>query len=337
MKDAAVQEETKQSGLMHLAVVACGDRLEETLVMIKSAAILSRAHLIVHIFADEELQPQFAKELNTWPQTKARRVQYLLYDIQFPPDQKAEDWRKLFKPCATQRLFIPDILKDVERLIYVDTDILFLRPLDDLWAFFERFDERQLAGLAWEHEDGSAGWYNRFARHPYYPPYGVNSGVMHMVLPRMRAANWTSHMKDYYHEYKLRITWGDQDLINIFFHYYPELLYVFGCDWNYRPDHCMYMQNCKQAKTHGISVLHGCRQVYHNDKQITFKAVYDALLEHDVEAEAGTSLIRHIKNNLKGTLGSKDRCTGSTDLFTKQLEKQIFLRKEEKGQGHTKR
>lgn len=41
--------------MMHLAVVACGDRLEETLTMIKSAVLLSIKRLRLHIFAEDQL------------------------------------------------------------------------------------------------------------------------------------------------------------------------------------------------------------------------------------------------------------------------------------------
>ena len=58
---------------------------------------------------------------------------------------------------------------------------------------------------------------------------GVNSGVMLMNLTRMREAKWIEHIIPYYKEYKLKITWGDQDLINIFFHYFPGLcFYVYS-------------------------------------------------------------------------------------------------------------
>lgn len=30
-----------------------------------------------------------------------------------------------------------------------------------------------MAALAPEHEDPNVGWYNRFARHPYYGPLGM--------------------------------------------------------------------------------------------------------------------------------------------------------------------
>lgn len=52
---------------------------------------------------------------------------------------------------------------------------------------------------------------------------GVNSGVMLMNLTRLRASSWLHSMSNYYKEYRLKITWGDQDLINIYFHYYPGM------------------------------------------------------------------------------------------------------------------
>ncbi len=63
----------------------------------------------------------------------------------------------------------------LDSLMYVDTDVLFPRPLDDVWRFFKKFNSTQLAALAPEHEESfkNGGWYNRFARHPYYPPKGI--------------------------------------------------------------------------------------------------------------------------------------------------------------------
>lgn len=78
------------------------------------------------------------------------------------------------------------ILKDVDSLLYVDTDVLFLRPMDDIWSLFKSFNSTQLAAMAPEHEVPKIGWYSRFARHPFYGVTGVNSGVMLMNLTRIR-------------------------------------------------------------------------------------------------------------------------------------------------------
>lgn len=86
--------------------------------------------------------------------------------------------------------FIQLILKDVDSLLYVDTDILFLRPVEDIWKFLTVFNSSHVAAMAPEHEEPRIGWYNRFARHPYYGRTGVNSGVMLMNLTRIRAKHF---------------------------------------------------------------------------------------------------------------------------------------------------
>lgn len=96
-----------------------------------------------------------------------------------------------------------------------------MSPVADVWNFFKKFNGSQIAALAPEHEDENIGWYNRFARHPYYGSLGVNSGVMLMNLTRMRVFKWEEHILPIHKEYKLRITWGDQDIINILFYYHP--------------------------------------------------------------------------------------------------------------------
>lgn len=53
--------------LMHLAVVACGDRLDETLTMVKSALLFSLKKISFHIFAEEPLAPQFKERVRSLP------------------------------------------------------------------------------------------------------------------------------------------------------------------------------------------------------------------------------------------------------------------------------
>ncbi len=112
---------------------------------------------------------------------------------------------------------------NVDSVLYVDTDILFMRPLEKIWHFFKEFNSTQLAAMTPEHEIANIGWYNRFGRHPYYGLTGLNSGVMLMNLTRMRAFDWTNKIVPLYREYKTKITWGDQDLINILFHFHPGM------------------------------------------------------------------------------------------------------------------
>ncbi|XP_039616838.1 glucoside xylosyltransferase 1 isoform X1 [Polypterus senegalus] len=316
---------------MHLAVVACGDRLEETMTMIKSAVIFSIKFLEFHIFAEHELHLKFQETLNTWPLQYHSKFNYKLYNITFPSENAAE-WKKLFKPCASQRLFLPIILKDVDSLLYVDTDILFLQPVDEIWSFLKEFNSTQIAAMAPEHEEPRIGWYNRFARHPYYGKTGINSGVMLMNMTRIREKyfkndmttarlKWEEILMPLLKKYKLNITWGDQDLLNIIFHYNPESLFIFPCHWNYRPDHCIYGSNCKTAEEKGIFILHGNRGVYHDEKQPAFRAVYEAIVKYKFGDDPFHFLLYPLENNLLQT--THTYCGRVQNLFTKQLQKSI--------------
>ncbi|XP_074050836.1 glucoside xylosyltransferase 1 isoform X4 [Macrotis lagotis] len=319
---------TQSSETMHLAVVACGERLEETVTMIKSAIIFSIQPLQFHIFAEDQLHHGFKSILDGWKFLQI--FNYTIYPITFPPENAAE-WKKLFKPCASQRLFLPLILKEIDSLLYVDTDILFLRPVDDLWSLLKKFNSTQIAAMAPEHEEPRIGWYNRFARHPFYGKTGINSGVMLMNLTRIRRKyfkndmttarlQWGEILMPLLKKYKLNITWGDQDLLNIMFFHNPESLFVFPCQWNYRPDHCIYGSNCREAEEEGIFILHGNRGVYHDNKQPVFRAIYEALRNCSF-GDKLHSLLEPLELELQKTVHTY--CGRIHKIFIKQLTKSI--------------
>ncbi|XP_056133657.1 glucoside xylosyltransferase 1 [Lampris incognitus] len=327
---------------MHLAVVACGQRLEETLTMIKSAVLLSIKPLFLHIFAEGQLHASFIEALDSWPGFVRSRFNYSVYAISFPSENAAE-WKKLFKPCASQRLFLPLILKDVDSLVYVDSDILFLQPVDQLWAFLTQFNSSQLAAVAPEHEEPRIAWYNRFARHPFYGRTGINSGVMLMNMTRIRntyfkndmtsvGLRWEELLMPLLQKYKLNITWGDQDLLNIIFHHNPECLLEFPCQWNYRPDHCIYGSNCASAEENGIYILHGNRGVYHDQKQPAFRAVYNSIRNFTFGDDPVSSLLAPLEEELLKT--THTYCGKSHTLFTKRLAQSLENIDKNVPQGH---
>ncbi|XP_067444404.1 glucoside xylosyltransferase 2 [Thunnus thynnus] len=339
-----VTRRTRAEEVMHLAVVACGNRLDETLTLVKSALLFSLKKIKFHIFAEDPLAPQFEERLNQWPRPVRAKFQYSIYPITFSVGN-ADEWKKLFKPCAAQRLFLPVILKDVDSLLYVDTDVLFLRPMDDIWSLLKSFNSTQLAAMAPEHEVPKIGWYSRFARHPFYGVTGVNSGVMLMNLTRIRhtvfknsmipsGLSWEDLLHPLYQKYKNHITWGDQDLLNIIFHYNPECLFIFPCQWNYRPDHCMYGSNCKGAEEEGVSILHGNRGVYHDDKQPAFKVVYDAIRDFPFEDNMFQSLFYPIQTKFLDTVNTL--CGRIPQVFLKQIEKTMRKVFEDKVVHHIK-
>ena len=39
-------------------------------------------------------------------------------------------------------------------------------------------------------------------------------------------------------------------------------MYIYPCEWNFRPDHCMYTSICKPAEERGISIVPGSLRFY---------------------------------------------------------------------------
>lgn len=302
-----------------LTLVVCGDRFNESVVVIKSAIVFTTSSLHLIIITEDSLKPKFERVFEQWPKAVQNRVFLSVRPLSFPQDGTAQEWKHLFKLCASQRLFIPSLLQDVDATIYVDTDVVFLRPLDDIWGFFGEMNSSQLAAMTPEHEDYATGWYNRFAQHPYFKPLGVNSGVMLMNLTRMREFQWESHLPPIYEKYKQKITWGDQDILNILFHSHPDKLFVYLCDWNYRPDHCMYTSVCKSAEKHGVAMVHGNRGVFHSRKHPAFKAIYDTFQKYNLGENVRAHLIEPLRRNLQQTEGTN--CGKMYSIFMKRLEK----------------
>ena len=154
----------------------------------------------------------------------------------------------------------------------------------------------------------------------------------------MRQVDLLSKIINIFDEFHMNITWGDQCLLNIYFHYYPgnsiafnamkifewillEQIYEFSCDWNYRPDHCIYENNCRKAQIDGIKILHGCRSAFHNDKYEEFKSIYQVIEQWKFNSTLKSSLLLPMKINLQKF--SSTNCGKSHELFTKHFSQQI--------------
>ena len=92
---------------MHVGIVACGDRAPEAIISLKSFAMLSSKPLHFHVFAEDTLHKEFEKAIQEWPGFIEGRIKLDIQSIQYPVDGDFNEWKKLFKPCASQRLFFP--------------------------------------------------------------------------------------------------------------------------------------------------------------------------------------------------------------------------------------
>lgn len=96
-----------------IAAVACGSSVEEIIIMMKSALLFSPYFIKIRfiIFSNDDGTKTLKEYISKWPNTVSTRLFLELHPITFP-SEKRDEWRKLFKPCASQRLFLPVSMND---------------------------------------------------------------------------------------------------------------------------------------------------------------------------------------------------------------------------------
>lgn len=156
----------------------------------------------------------------------------------------------------------------------------------------------------------------------------------------MRQFQWAEYVTPVYKKYKLNITWGDQDIINIIFHFHPgthlryiiklsfnfnktfvDKLYIFNCEWNYRPDHCMYMNICKSAEANGVHILHGNRGVFHSENQPLFNQIYRTFDEYQLTSDVIQEFYLPLEYNIETT--THTNCGKLKNNFLKNVKKYL--------------
>jgi UDP-xylose:glucoside alpha-1,3-xylosyltransferase len=236
-----------------IAIVGCGEeRIAEALNVVKSALMFSKDtdELKFIIFSDFEYHKSIKKSLKVFQ--SHRPFNFQIVNASFP-EKGYEVWRNLFAACSTQRLFFPDLLPDVDALLYVDTDTLFLSPPSETFQLFAKYTELQVAGLVANSLDG--GFYPKKSKIPFYGEFALNAGVKMMNLTRMREIEYQKMLIDIFWKYRDNITYADQDLINIYFKFHPQRLYEMPCDFNFRSEFCLRNKTCD-----GLKILHGNRR-----------------------------------------------------------------------------
>ena len=85
-------------------------RVEEAMNMVKSILVFTNHQLHFHIVAENELQDEIERTFESFPFNVKEHFQFTLYNLSFPPGEDWKKWKKLFKTCASQRLFLPVII-----------------------------------------------------------------------------------------------------------------------------------------------------------------------------------------------------------------------------------
>ncbi|CAG7822334.1 unnamed protein product [Allacma fusca] len=298
-----IREPSPGKSTVTVGLVICGDKMPEAFAMMTSLVLFSRqVDLDLRIFQNQIFLEQLIlrlKELQVTKATDKTNLSYRIYDTWFPHDQ----WHQIWPICSTQRLFFPLLLPDVENIIYLDADTLFFSNVLDLWKYFGRMNKTQFAAMGPDGMPPAKGTYSG-ASFPFYGPRGLNSGVLLMNLTRMREVDFVNEMPMLFRGYGRELNHGEQDLLNIYFHFHPQFFYLLPCNYNYGHQLCECDKNgasgscaCKTAERSGISILHGCNQQFRSKTLNIFQQVYQFFSEFNLSNGTLDGLLLRLKQN----------------------------------------
>ncbi|KAL7643596.1 UNVERIFIED_CONTAM: hypothetical protein RMT77_005579 [Armadillidium vulgare] len=301
-------------------------QMEQSYVLLKSAAILASKSLRFIVLVDHnDVFEELLAMLSRWPENIRKKILLEKGKIVYPENG---NFREKFRLCASERLFLHEALPSEEAVIFLDTDIIFLKSPEILWEEFAFFNPDQLSGLS-----PSLYLYHRFYKFPVYGKSGLNAGVWMMNLTRIRSipGGWTNAILKIACNYERKLGLFDQDIANIIFNKNPQYLYELSCRWNYRDNIChLKIHPCRRVETTGIFLLHGCALNFYLDHNQKFKSLFKAFLKFEVESSL-EELLQTIKTSLKNIDPKIDtsRCSKLSnidEMLTKSLEKTISLR-----------
>ena len=136
--------------------------------------------------------------------------------------------------CSGLRTLFPSLLSELKKVIYVDTDTIFVDSPNNLWKHFTLMNGLQVVAAAPDQPLLLRCSYNQETRFPS-PPGGLQSGVMLMNLQLMRRFRFEKIMFKINQYLRNYFVLPDQDALNVFGGLYPEMIYmqifIFGSNY----------------------------------------------------------------------------------------------------------
>jgi lipopolysaccharide biosynthesis glycosyltransferase len=192
---------------LELACAAEGAYVRHSAAMLHSVlAARGPRPAVVHYLHDPELSRRDRAAM-------ARLVEGLGAEIDFLPIEDRRlgglPTRGFTRKATWYRIFLPELLPDVERILYLDSDLIALADLGPLWE--TDLGEHYLAAVTNVLEPHYA---ERLRRAGFDPGSYFNAGVMLVNLERMRRDGCSEALRSYGAEHASSLVLRDQDALN---------------------------------------------------------------------------------------------------------------------------
>uniref|UniRef100_A0A0R3S2F6 Glycosyltransferase-like protein LARGE1 n=1 Tax=Elaeophora elaphi TaxID=1147741 RepID=A0A0R3S2F6_9BILA len=261
---------------LHLALVVCGDvqLAYPLLTFIKSILRYRQQALVLHFLVDDITRRIVSLLFDTW---RLPAVKVVFYNASQYLDRVS--WiptRHYSGRYSFLKLILNDILPaNVDKVIALDTDVLIMDDIAQLWSFFSRMTNLQAISLV----ENLSDWYLFNASAPQrivWPAWGrgFNTGVMLLDLAKLRNMDW------------LHIWEGivsKNDVINAIINDHKWIVQELPCEWNFQLGFQSQQDLCPVEISH-LKLVHWnsplkTRTV--NRYAVFFRQYYDSMRDMD--------------------------------------------------------
>jgi lipopolysaccharide biosynthesis glycosyltransferase len=224
---------------MHVACAADANYIPHAAAMLHSLLVHQpRGTVCVHFLHDAGLPPAFQAPLADMLRSGGAEIHF--HPIDLPQVDGLPAMGRISR-VMWYRVFLPELLPDVDRVLYLDCDVLVRAPLQPLWEI--ELDEQMLGAVRNVFEAGHEG--RARALGLAGPAEYFNSGVLLLNLGCWRREDCSNRVLSYARAHADRLAWPDQDALNVMaagrwlalhprwncqnsFYFYPQARAVFG-------------------------------------------------------------------------------------------------------------
>ena len=210
--------------------------------------------------------------------TRLRRLRpFVCHYLEARPVEMARFPRHRCAPCAYYRVLLPRLLPELDKLIYLDCDLIALGSLLDLWR--TRLEGKGLAAA----RDFTDYVKHNQATQKHLTGFGFdlrnhycNSGVMLLNLEKMRRQDFETRFFEARSRLDGRIRFSDQDIYNYLF---QEDLVLLDQGWNVQAPLGLLPENVFDFSGLDLRIIHYTTDVKPWDQELNclFKQEYQAM------------------------------------------------------------
>ena len=276
---------------------------EQILALFGSLVYMSSLPLIkVILFVDElETYSEVIAMIQKWPESTMNRIQIEMkyLDKNMLASKSMNVWRQ----CASAKLFFDELLPEYDSMISLDTDIVFMGAVEDMYKAFRKLEYPKAIGASPEL------WYSKEAQEGHHRiiagQYGINTGVLFLNLTSLRSTvpEGLGFALQQIKEFG-RPPRHDQDILNAYLKDKPELLLELPTSYNFIPSSCMDIgPYCEECNQNGILVLHGADSSFYRLIDIKSRVSFTPSVKTiDILIEIFKKYVSCLYNHISGNL-----------------------------------